>query len=257
MRIWSNIYKQDIETELDFIFEHSILKNQLWEKFICDTIFLNYVPDTDIIDVGANIGLITLGTLLVADFYKININQIHCFECNYHNFAKLAFNTQNKSAVALYNMGLGDTTKLATMTFNKHNNGASFISQIVDASAGVVNHLPEIFTKPEFSAAFISEKIYINIVPLDSIMHQFTTPVSVVKVDIEGYEYEFLVGARAFLAQHRPALIIEIMPEYQEKIVALLTEYKYYMAAKLDYHNWLYKPQQPPTAPTTEDYAPS
>lgn len=59
-------------------------------------------------------------------------------------------------------------------------------------------------------------------------------PPHVVKIDVEGFEYQVLMGMQTILEQHHPSLFIEIHGAYQEQkvanasqIVALLTKYGY------------------------------
>ena len=63
--------------------------------------------------------------------------------------------------------------------------------------------------------------------PLDFLKDTFTNKISVIKVDIEGLEYHFLIGAKEVILQHRPIIIIEIFKQNKLKVDELLTEYGY------------------------------
>ena len=64
MEIHSNIYKQIIKTEIDYIFINSVLQNKLWDEILVDKISNLLEDNTDFIDVGACTGLISLGVNL-------------------------------------------------------------------------------------------------------------------------------------------------------------------------------------------------
>lgn len=236
MIVYSAVYKQNIQTEIDYIFQNSILQNLIWEKNICDSICIHYVENTDIIDVGANIGLISIGAQRVAEESGILFKNIHCFECNHNNFEKLAFNTAIHDNIHLYNFGLADSQKIGSMAFNQYNNGCSFINKTIDKceSKEYIHDISNIKTLDK------QERIFISLIPLDSIIELFQTRVSIIKIDIEGFEYFFLLGAKLFLEKHRPKLIIEIMPEHYEKINGLLLSYEYCIYEQLGNENYIY-----------------
>jgi hypothetical protein len=75
---------------------------------------------------------------------------------------------------------------------------------------------------------------FIPCIPLDSVLYQFQSRrVSVVKIDVEGFECEVLLGAKAFLARHRPVVIVEAWRVYQEKVFHLMKDMGYGSPSKL------------------------
>jgi FkbM family methyltransferase len=56
----------------------------------------------------------------------------------------------------------------------------------------------------------------IEVVALDEYIDAERPP-SLLKIDVEGYEYQALTGARGFLARHRPAIAIEALPAHLER----------------------------------------
>jgi FkbM family methyltransferase len=216
----SNVYKQEIKTNIDFIFKASILQNKLWEENIVDLICKYLEPNTNFLDIGANIGLISLGVLLK----KSSIDfKIHAFECNNEMFDKLKFNTRNKN-IELYQFGLGDKLQLSNMSFNPDNNGYSYLNNSFDGS--IQKNI--IYNKFTTIPNIINEQnIHIPIVPLDFLVNKFTNRISVMKIDIEGFEYLFLLGAEKIISNHRPVLIIEIIQENYNKCEEMLKKYNY------------------------------
>jgi hypothetical protein len=51
---------------------------------------------------------------------------------------------------------------------------------------------------------------FIMAVPLDSVKYQFKNKISVVKIDVEGYELHVLKGMEDIIWIHRPVIIVEI-----------------------------------------------
>jgi FkbM family methyltransferase len=90
----------------------------------------------------------------------------------------------------------------------------------------------------EYTWTSISKDCYLNnnnvfysIMSLDSIGHLFTDKISVVKIDVEGYEHSVLSGAKATLEKHKPVIIVEIGVDNLEKVNKLLNEYNYFLCS--------------------------
>jgi len=220
MDIYSNIYQQYIKSEVDYIFLNSILLNKLWEEHIVNKIINLLEENTDFLDVGANIGLISLGVNLFSIKNNKKINNIHCFECNVNTFMKLKSNTSQHNNIKIYNFALGDNFGLGNMSINNYNNGISFIKNIYK------NNKNEIIKYNCFemneNTNIIEQNIFFPIIELDSIRYIFKNRVSVIKVDIEGYEKQFLIGAKQFINEHKPYIFIEIFDELKEEIFNVL-----------------------------------
>ena len=59
----NTVYDVPVKCFNDFIYKHSIANNKFWDEEIVNEI-LKYLPDgADILDIGANVGLITLGLI--------------------------------------------------------------------------------------------------------------------------------------------------------------------------------------------------
>ena len=68
----------------------------------------------------------------------------------------------------------------------------------------------------------ISSTTYLLSVPLDSILYQFKKRISVIKIDIEGFELHALRGAIKLIQMHRPVILVEIWRVNMEGIMTLL-----------------------------------
>ena len=233
-----NIYQTPISAYDDYIYQHSILANRMWEEEVVETV-LNYLePGTDVVDIGANIGLITLGVLQRAKERGVPVSRIHCFECDTNTFQLLRMNVAPFSAsVALYPFAVGDTFQLCNIQMLEMNEGCNHIYRTV-GSEGETTHD---YSNLIFTDAFRKlGHCFIPCVPLDSVLYQFQERrVSVLKIDVEGFEREVLRGAKAFLALHRPVVVVEAWSVNVEEVIAILKEMGYLSYSRLigSHHN--------------------
>ena len=59
--LFSQVFNQEIKGKSDYIYNNSVITNEFFDFEVCKTILEYATPDSDIIDIGANIGLVTLG----------------------------------------------------------------------------------------------------------------------------------------------------------------------------------------------------
>jgi len=59
-------------------------------------------------------------------------------------------------------------------------------------------------------------------------MDFFPAP-SLIKIDIEGAEYQALVGAQLVLAKHRPVILAEVAESNRSRVQECLHGYKFFM----------------------------
>ena len=222
MNVYSDVYKQNILTNIDYIFLNSILHNKLWEEDIVYKITNLLEDNTDVLDVGAFIGLISLGINLSNN----NKNyKIHCFECNVESFIKLKYNTESHKNIDIYNFGLGNNFLLGNMSTSTYNNGISFIKNEYSEKYNKEIEY-DCFKIPEQNNK-IEKNTFFAIIRLDDIRYIFKRRVSIIKVDIEGYEKNFLLGAKEFIKEHKPYIFIEIFDECKDETFKILECYNY------------------------------
>jgi FkbM family methyltransferase len=234
--IHSNVYEQTIKTNIDYIFKHSILHDKLWEADICEYISNLIVDGTDFMDIGANIGLITLGVKILLRFKNKKIRKSHCIECNDEIFLSLKHNTSLHQDINIYNFALSDKQQLCSMSTNEYNNGCNIIDTTYSGTDISTYHYEHMST-----STFIKKSnIFYSAISLDSICDTFTNKVSLVKIDVEGFEYLVLQGAKMFLEKHKPTILIEIFDSEFIKINNLLTENNYALENSLGNLNYIY-----------------
>ena len=232
MEFYSEIYKRNLKCNDDYIFKNSLKYNLLWEPEVIDAVNLNIKENSEFIDIGAHIGLITLG---VCNNEKIN--KIHSFECDNDNFNFLKYNTQNLHKINLYNFGLADKFKICTMNECKYNTGCNYINSTNDN--GNIEELSYTWTNHSKESFSEKKNCYFNLIPLDSIMHQFNN-ISVIKIDVEGYEYYVLNGAKDIINKYSPTLIVEIGLDNIDRVLDLLNEMGYIISEVLSNENYVF-----------------
>jgi FkbM family methyltransferase len=165
------------------------------------------------IDIGANEGYYSL---LFAKASLKNSARVFAFEPHVDNYKKLSENiilNNLTRKIKSFNVALGntDTTSTIFMMSSKYGSQASLLKR----------HKFKKFSE-------------INIKPLDSYSHYFTTKISIIKIDTEGFELDVLKGAKQIIQQHKPVLFIELESSRQirgqidvEKICSLLKKMNY------------------------------
>ena len=76
---------------------------------------------------------------------------------------------------------------------------------------------------------------------LDSISYIFTNNVSVIKIDVEGFEFLVLNGSKTFLEKHKPIIFIEIFEAQYNKTLELLNSLNYVLIENLGELNYIFK----------------
>jgi FkbM family methyltransferase len=206
------------------LFEDDLISNivsdgkTIWEQSIYDAIMDHYVPGTDIIDMGANMGLSSLYM-----HRKRPIDGVfHLFEPQPDVFTLLYHNTRDIPR-KLYNMTLGAPGS-HTFAFRR-----SLAIQNVGGTP--------ICTYPSHDA----NDIYVSTIALDDI--EFERRVSIVKMDVESAEYDVILGAIKFFRKHKPILEIELLTEEHFLNVShLLASIGYRVTARLALNDYVFLP---------------
>jgi FkbM family methyltransferase len=147
------------------------------------------------VDVGANIGqtLIKLKSIDPGVFYfGFEANPVCLF------YLKELIKANKFESTAIIPVGLSDETGLASLNF--------FSKYSDDATASVLDQL-----RP---GSVIEKKEWVYLTTIDKLSHLFTDKISILKIDVEGAELEVLKGAISCIKNHRPLIIIEILPVY-------------------------------------------
>lgn len=163
----------------DHIYKHLQITNSFYELALLEKVkSLNL--DGVYVDCGANIGN---HTLFFSKYCKST--QVISFELDKTIYQVLEENVDvnNLKNVKLYNCGVGETKKMvSTSTLDVNNVGMTKITQ--DGGD-------------------------IQVDSLDNLLKN-VDDIKVIKIDVEGYEKNVIIGAKEILKKHKPVLIVEL-----------------------------------------------
>jgi FkbM family methyltransferase len=156
-----------------------------------DKLFKMASPGMTVLDVGTNIGLTAL------TFAKIvgDTGKVFAFEPDPYNHGKAKINIglNDLKALSLYNIGLAEKEGTASLfNVNKTNRGMLRILQ-------------------EDSENKDLDKTVISLTTLDRFVKEHgIQKIDLIKIDVEGYEFNVLKGAGKTLLEYKPLLFIEL-----------------------------------------------
>jgi FkbM family methyltransferase len=194
-----------------------IASDGVWEPLMSKKIKELLPPNGTFIDIGANIGY---HSLFAATLHNRTTNII-AFEPQkniYEMFRKsITENVYNN--IQLYNCGLSNYEGTAALNIFEENKGASSLTQ------GITHHSGE---------AMVEE---IQIKQLDSFLNEVQRA-DIIKIDVEGFEYEVVLGGLGLIRKYQPALFIEFSPGLYNLRDTAITQKFITLLSDLDYKTY-------------------
>lgn len=169
-------------------------------------------PKNIIFDIGANLGQ------TVDKFLLVNKNlYFYVFEpyCKYFYYLKKKYK-QNKN-VRIFNYGIGSKNEIRNFYFTNNKKHQFAFS----------------FNK----ANYLDHKQRVKIIKLDSEFVKFKN-VDVIKIDVEGLEYQVLLGAQKIIKKNKPFILLEVTSLSIDKCISLLRKIGY---SALVYEYFIFK----------------
>jgi FkbM family methyltransferase len=227
---YNTTYKQQIKTfKGDYINEFFIQHDIPYELHIVQTIQKYIQHDTEFIDIGSNIGTIAI------PISNSNIcSHIHCIEMDPTTFLLLKENLSTHDNISLYPFAVSDKYELCNVCDITYNKGANWIHQSFNNEKNDNAELST-YTHPTetVNIQIRNYNTFVHAVPIDSISYNFKNRVSVIKIDVEGYETKVIRGAIDTIKKHRPIMIIEIWKQNYHDVCDILSNI-YYTIYKID-----------------------
>jgi FkbM family methyltransferase len=162
-------------------------------------------PGDRFIDIGANIGMITLyaAYLVGADgcVEAVEPNPPCCERIN--RLVQL----NGLKNVTVFPYGLADAPGTLTLS-------------VVTAHTGMGTLAPV----PEKDQHLISNQIAVPVATGDQLLGAIDQPIRLIKIDVEGFECKVLRGLTALVAKFRPAVVTEAVPEHLERAGSSVAE---------------------------------
>jgi len=171
----------------DICISEHIKKGYYWELWMLKYLKDNYLVNTNMIDIGANIGTTTLlMNEVLTDSYKI-----HSIEPIYNNILlKNVIDNNLENRVNVYSCGIGKEEQIVSIKTIDLNSGLNF------GATSIINRI----------SAPNNNTTNIKIVPLDLFCFD---NVSLIKIDVEGMEIETLEGGYNLISQCKPTILLE------------------------------------------------
>ena len=185
-RVYNGIYDVHIITNDEYI-GPLIARGREWDGWMRGDIRRCHKPNTDIIDIGANIGY---NTLMFSDY-----GPVVSFEPVFHEIVSL--NVKNNSLrhpVQVIPCALSDEKSVSEI----------HIPSCGCQSETLINYGGTGFNHDE---DLKGEGMDVSCERLDDI---YTGIPSIMKIDVEGHELQVLKGATDTIKKHKPVLLIEI-----------------------------------------------
>lgn len=167
-----------------------IMINGLYEKNILQGLIKNIFPKLNLkknlIDIGSNIGNHSV-------FFSKFFNLIFSFEPVARNFKILEINTEGKKNIKVFNYGCSNIRKDAYCNVKLKNNYGNY---------SIIN-----------KKSALGEKVKLQ--KLDNlVLKNKIKNIGVIKIDVEGHEFDVVMGAEQTILKYRPVVQLE-MVEHQ------------------------------------------
>ncbi len=173
-----------------FIDKHIFLYG-VYEPFMLDLIHQILKKGMTFIDIGANIGQHSIYAARIVDEH----GSVHSFEPIPHlakQIEKSSSLNQLSSIVRVHNCALG----------KKETKEELYVSKNIDGSSLVNDDDTQ-------------EKIIVHVKAGDNELTHLEA-INLIKIDVEGYEYEVLLGIEKTLTKHKPDILIEFSGAFYE-----------------------------------------
>lgn len=179
-------FKIIIDPDNGFIDQY-IYTHGIYEDYILDLIATHLPQNGVFFDIGANIGHHSL----FAAAHLENKGTVYAFEPVPNLYAQFRKSAElNKfSNIQIYNYACGNSENIQSIAVNNKNLGQSSLIEMESAQ----------------------KSISIQVKKLDDVFPNIPV-INVMKIDVEGFEYEVLLGASNVIAKTKPAIILEYSP---------------------------------------------
>lgn len=144
----------------------------------------NYFDGT-VLDVGANIGNHSI-------FFSSLFGRVLSFEPNPRTFELLKINTRVADNISSFGIGLSNCARQGAICFSRGNLGGGGTSVNIDEGNAALS-----FVEVSFST-------------VDKVINDLSQiPVSLIKIDTEGHEFEVVSGAQETIRRDQPVVVFE------------------------------------------------
>lgn len=195
------------------IIQHRLLHGIQWNEDMV-TLIKKYISDRNLhhlLNVGSHIGSVCLPVSLHID----KVTAIEAYPTTYKHLCE-NIELNRLTNVSAINIAVGNSEEdIYFMSIDKIC-PIEHINRVKNNSGGM-----HVFTEKDIasntrSAILADKAISHKVNKLDN-LHNQVNPFDIMLVDIEGFEYDFLLGAEQTIKRNRPIIIIEIWNNHKRK----------------------------------------
>ena len=171
----------------------SVLADGYYEPFQSEILIELGMNSTHFLDIGANVGFYSLALMTVN-----NDLMVDAFEPQPNVFKRLLENVKLNnfsSSINIHNIGLG----------NKEGELTMFVPRLTGTSGASFYDLHE--------EEGDSIKIKVPVLTLDSILESMP---DLLKIDVEGFELNVLIGAERIVGLSKPTIVVELLRKWMK-----------------------------------------
>ena len=192
------------------------LTNKLFAKIIYETDFkilfylkhFKFFSKKTIVDIGANDGI---SIKAIRKFVK---NKIFSFEPNKINYKKISKLKTRMKTLITYNLGLSNKSSNKTYIYEAHYKKYHLSPFDSLLKKNVIKHLKSSLFIKDIEKKINIKKSLIKLKKLDD----FKLSPSFIKIDVQGHEFECIIGALKTINKYRPIIMIEFDKKIINKI---------------------------------------
>ena len=207
--IYKNIKSRFFLNHESYI-ENKILKNGIHSLFILDEIVTNIKPNSIFIDVGANIGSISIPVANLMAKEGVEVISCEASQAMCERFSS------NVTLNTIENILINESAIFS------HDNGITFYEQkLTNNNMGLSS------SRKNFDIGEFVER-EVDSISIDSLYQSLNTSksISVIKIDVQGGEIDVLLGASEVIKNHKPVFIFEHEDEYHDNAISVKNKIK-------------------------------
>lgn len=173
------------------------------DKYLYELLRRLVPPDSTVMDIGAHIGS---STIELAKLVGSN-GRVLAFEPNPENVERLKANTKRCPHVEVYPYAVGDRSGTVNLYVSPNLNVDHRMYQ-TSGEQRVVVPVKQVVLDDVFQVDSINVGAP-YVVPLQQ---EERCKISFIKIDVQGYEYQTLLGMKQLLSTHRSVVVMELWP---------------------------------------------
>jgi FkbM family methyltransferase len=225
--------------------QNTLLNGKQWNENVIN-IIKKYILERKLshfLNIGSHIGSVCLPISL----HIKKVTAIEAYPATYNHLCE-NIRVNNLSNINTINIAVGNTEEDVYFMSTDKICPTEHINRVINNTGGM-----HVFTENDIknnirSANLTDKKVKNKVNKLDNLQ---IDPFDIMLVDIEGYEYEFLLGAEQSIKQYKPIIIVEIwnnikrkherMKHSQQEVIKYIISLNYKLIKQID-EDFIFEP---------------